>query len=179
MSQRNPMNQRYNSEKPVGTTRKSAASAKPKTRAAASVTTKTSKKTPKEKKAEQKAARREAQERQREIDRKYYKPDTQRYRDLRRLWWGLLIGAVLCVVASFLLRQIEPDWIAMVVLFLAYAFIILAFYVDFSKIRKERQAYQDRMVALELEEAQKQKQEARRQGGKKANSKAESDSKSE
>ena len=38
MSQRNPMNERYQSDKRQGTTRKSAASAKPKSKAASSVT---------------------------------------------------------------------------------------------------------------------------------------------
>ena len=42
-----------------------------------------------------------------------------------------------------------PDWLSLVTLFLAYALIILAFYIDFSKIRRERRAYQERMIALE------------------------------
>ena len=46
MSQRNPMNERYTSEDRTGVTRKSAASAKPKAKAAASVTVKSAKKTP-------------------------------------------------------------------------------------------------------------------------------------
>lgn len=57
MSQRNPMNERYTSEERTGTTRKSAASAKPKAKAAASVTVKSAKKTPEQRKAEEKAAR--------------------------------------------------------------------------------------------------------------------------
>ena len=52
MSQRNPMNERYTSEERTGTTRKSAASAKPKAKAAASVTVKSAKKTPEQRKAE-------------------------------------------------------------------------------------------------------------------------------
>ena len=55
MSQRNPMNERYTSEERTGTTRKSAASAKPKAKAAASVTVKSAKKTPEQRKAEEKA----------------------------------------------------------------------------------------------------------------------------
>lgn len=157
MSQRNPMNERYSVDKHQGKTRKSAASAKPKKMVAGTVTTSSPKKTAKEKKAEQKQARREEQERQREIDRKYYKPDTERYKKLKRIWWASLIGAVVCVCLSWLLREVQPEWIAMVALFLAYGLIIFAFYIDFSKIRKERRAYQDRMVALELEEAKKSK----------------------
>ena len=95
MSQRNPMNERYTTEKHTGSTRKSAASAKPKTKAAASVTLGTTKKTQQQRKAEAKAARKKEQDRQRELDRKYYKPDTERYKKLKRLWWASLVGAVL------------------------------------------------------------------------------------
>ena len=50
------MNDRYQDEGPKGTTRKSAASAKPKSKAAASVHIQSSTKTPQERKAEQKKA---------------------------------------------------------------------------------------------------------------------------
>lgn len=161
MSQRNPMNERYTNEKRANVTRKSAASAKPKSKAAASVTVTTSSKPAKDKKQMQKEARKAEQARQREIDRKYYKPDTERYKKLRRLWIASLVAAVVFVALSWLLRSVQPEWIAMACLFLAYGFVILAFYLDFSKIRKERRAYQDRMVALELEETRKAKAEAR------------------
>lgn len=157
MSQRNPMNERYTTEKHTGTTRKSAASAKPKTKAAATVTLGTSKKTPQQRKAEQKAARKKEQERQRELDRKYYKPDTERYKKLKRIWWLSLGGAVVCTLLSWLLRSVEPTWLAFVCLFGAYALIIFAFYLDFSKIRKERRIYQERMIALEEAEAKKER----------------------
>lgn len=165
MSQRNPMNERYtNADKHTGTTRKSAASAKPKTKAAGTVTMGTSKKTPQQRKAEQKAARKKEQERQRELDRKYYKPDTERFKKLKRIWWVSLGGAVLCTILSWVLRGVEPAWLAFVCLFAAYALIIFAFYLDFSKIRKERRAYQERMVALEEAQAKKARQESRMGG---------------
>lgn len=151
MSQRNPMNERYQNEH-VGKSRKSAASAKPKTKAAASVTYSSPKKTPKERKAEQKAQRKEEADRQREIDRKYYTPDTERYKKLRRTWWATLIGAIVCTAASWFLRGAKPEWLAFGCLIVAYVLIILAFYIDFSKIRKERKAYQTRMLALEIEQ---------------------------
>lgn len=161
MSQRNPMNERYQSDKRQGTTRKSAASAKPKSKAAASVTYSAPKKDPKAKKAELKAQRKAASERQREIDAKYSKPDTERYKKLRRIFWASMIAAVVCVAASWLLRTVQPEWLAMGALILGYVFIIFAFYIDFSKVRKERSAYQTRMLALEIEE-QKQKEKAER-----------------
>lgn len=161
MSQRNPMNERYQSDKRQGTTRKSAASAKPKSKAAASVTYSAPKKDPKAKKAELKAQRKAASERQREIDAKYSKPDTERYKKLRRIFWASMIAAVVCVAASWLLRTVQPEWLAMGALILGYVFIIFAFYIDLSKVRKERGAYQTRMLALEIEE-QKQKEKAER-----------------
>lgn len=166
MSQRNPMNERYTTEKHTGSTRKSAASAKPKTKAAASVTLGTTKKTQQQRKAEAKAARKKEQDRQRELDRKYYKPDTERYKKLKRLWWASLGGAVLCTVLSWVLRSVEPAWIAFVCLFAAYALIIFAFYLDFSKIRKERRSYQERMIALEEAQEKKERKQQARRGGR-------------
>ena len=161
MSQRNPMNERYTSDERIGKTRKSAAAAKPKSQAAASVTVKKANKTPQERKAarkaEQKAARKKAQAQQRELDRKYYTPDTDRYRKLRKLWWLLLVCAILCTVCSFFFRADLPEGVSMAVLLAAYAFIIAAFYVDFAKIRKERMAYQDRMLALEEQQKREEK----------------------
>lgn len=167
MTQRNPMNERY-TEEHGGSTRKSAASAKPKAKAAASVTVKTTAKTPREKKAEAKAARKRANEEQRALDRKYYTPDTKRYKVLRRAWWICLVGAVLCTILSWFSREIEPMWISMVGLFGAYGLIIAAFYIDFSKIKKERQAYQARMIALEEKQKKAERAAARaerQQGG--------------
>ncbi len=175
MSQRNPMNERYQAEGHTGKTRKSAASAKPKKEVAGTVVVKTTRQTPKERKAAQKEARKKEQERQRELDKKYYKPDTEQYRKLRRIWWIALIGAILCVVASWLLRGVQPEWLAMVALFGAYGLIIFAFYIDFSKIRKERKKYQDRMVALELEEERKNRhpgQKSAKRSGQKNQGKA-------
>ena len=58
MSQRNPMNERYQSEEHTGVSRKSAASAKPKAKAAASVIVQSSEKSPQQKKAERKEEKR-------------------------------------------------------------------------------------------------------------------------
>ena len=161
MSQRNPLNDRYQTDEVRGKTRKSAASAKPKSQAAASVVVKPQKKSAKDRKAEEKAARKKAQAEQRELDRKYYTPDTDRYRKLRKIWWALLVAAVLCTVVSFFFRSQLPEGVALAVLLAAYAFIIAAFYIDFSKIRKERRNYQDRMLALEEKQKREEKAEAR------------------
>ena len=161
MSQRNPMNERYQSEEHTGVSRKSAASAKPKAKAAASVIVQSSEKTPQQKKAERKAEKRKLRDEQRELDRKYYNPDTKRYKNLRRGWWACLIGAILCTVASFFGRGLFPDWFSLVTLFLAYGLIIMAFYIDFSKIRRERRNYQERMIALEEKQKKAERAAAR------------------
>ena len=165
MSQRNPMNERYTSEERTGTTRKSAASAKPKAKAAASVTVKSAKKTPEQRKAEEKAARKAAAAKQREVERKYYKPDTPRYKRLR------LIAAIGCTTLSFVGQQSLPPQVAVVTLILAYVFIIAAFVLDFWKIKKERVAYQERMLALEEKNAKAEKQARRVQQAKQVKAK--------
>lgn len=170
MSQRNPMNERYTSEERTGTTRKSAASAKPKAKAAASVTVKSAKKTPEQRKAEEKAARKAAAK-QREVERKYYKPDTPRYKRLRLIWWILLIAAIGCTTLSFVGQQSLPPQVAVVTLILAYVFIIAAFVLDFWKIKKERVAYQERMLALEEKNAKAEKQARRVQQAKQVKAK--------
>ncbi|WP_304426067.1 hypothetical protein [uncultured Adlercreutzia sp.] len=161
MSQRNPMNERYTSEERQGKTRKSAASAKPKTKAAATVTVKSAKKTPEQKKAEEKAARKAAAAKQREVERKYYKPDTPRYKRMRIIWWVLLVAAIGCTTLSFVGQAWLPPAAAVVTLVLAYVFIIGAFVLDFVVIKKERVAYQERMLALEEKNAKAEKQARR------------------
>ncbi len=168
MSQRNPMNERYTAEDRTGTTRKSAASAKPKSKAASSVTVKTAKKTPEQRKAAEKAARKEAAAKQREVERKYYKPDTPRYKRLRAIWWVLLIAAIGCTTLSFVGQGAMPQWLGVTTLILAYVFIIAAFVLDFWKIKKERLAYQERMLALEEKNAKAEKQARRVQQAKQA-----------
>ena len=164
------MNERYQVEGHRGSTRKSAASAKPKSKAAASVTYSSPKKSPKERKAELKKARKGESAKQRELDKKYYTPDTERYKKLRRIWWGLLACAVLSTLASWFLRGVAPSWLPLACLIAAYVFIIAAFYIDFSKIRKERKAYQTRMLALEIEQEKQAKQSKREGSSKKGKS---------
>lgn len=162
MSQRNPMNERYqqDEEQHAGHTRKSAASAKPKSKAGASVTVKKAAKTPEQKKAAQKRARQEQKAEQRRIDRLYYKPDTERYKKLRTGWWVCLVGAIVCTAVSWFARDAGMT-VSTIFMVLAYALIIAAFYIDFSKIRKERQAYQERMLALEEKQKKEEKAAAR------------------
>ena len=141
MSTRNPMNERYTSEEKRGVSRRSAASAKPKTKAAATVYVKPAGKTPQEKKA----ARRETHRQEREREKKYDKPDTPRFKKLRRLWWVLLAVAVAALALSWLTRGIIPDPVSYVLISVSYAGIIAAFVLEFTKIRKERRRYAEEM----------------------------------
>lgn len=161
MSQRNPMNDRYQTDEHQGQTRKSAASMKPKSKAASSVRVQPKVKSKQQKKAEQKAAR----TKQSEIDRQYYNPPTPQYKRLRKIWWGLLIGAIAMTALSWVGRSFLPEVATYVALGLAYACIIGALYVDFSKIRKVRRAYQEEMMAKkskEMRAAEKQQKAAQR-----------------
>ena len=136
MTQRNPMNERNQNEERKGHTRKSAASAKPKSSAASTVKIDTGAKTPREKKMERRQKEREAQEKDRQLQAKYLTPDTPEYFKWKRLWWIGLGVAVLFVLSSWLLRSVQPEWISLVILLLAYVAIIFAFWVDVSKIKR-------------------------------------------
>ncbi len=147
MAQRNPMNDRYTTDDKKGQTRKSAATAKPKSKAASSVRVESTKKTPKQKKEQQQLDRK----RQQEISRKYYNPPLPEYKKWRKVWWGLLIFAVVMTASSFLVRFIMPenDMASMIVLGGAYIGIIGALVIDGLKIRKIRKEYQQTMIAKE------------------------------
>lgn len=143
MSQRNPMNDRYQSDI-KGQTKKSAASMKPKSKAAASVYVKPSGHTPQEKKAIKKQQR----AKQAELDRMFYNPPTERYKKLRRIWWFCLIAAIVLTVLGMVLPNLFPGviWVSWGCIIPAYAFIIAAVWLDFSKIRKVRREYQMEMM---------------------------------
>ena len=170
MTQRNPMNDRYQGDVKLGKTRKSAASAKPKNKAASSVILKAPKKTEEEKRKEEKAKRREAANEQRRIDRKYYTPDTPRYKKLRRTWWIFLAIAGACTVGAWFTRELPTNWVSIGMIIAAYVFIILAFWIEFSKVRKERKEYQERMLLLEREEERNRAAAARAEARKRTNS---------
>lgn len=147
MTQRNPLNERYTTDQHHGTTRKSAASAKPKAKAAASVRIQPAEKTPEQKKAERKAQRKEERAKQAELDNKYYNPPTDRYKKLRRLWWVLLISAIICTIAAFAGRSTFPAVALYIILAGAYIFCIAAIILDCTAIKKERKNYQEMMEA--------------------------------
>ena len=96
MSQRNPMNERYQDENRGGKTRKSSASAKPKAARAATVRA-PREKTAKEKKAEarerERAAMKKAEALESITPQSRYE-NTDEYKRLRRIWWVALGSAI-------------------------------------------------------------------------------------
>lgn len=154
MSQRNPMNDRYQTDEHSGKTRKSAASAKPKTKAAATVHVQSTGK-PKRKrglfgggggnKQQSKADKQAERARRAELNRKYYHPPTAKYQRMRRLWWALIIGAIVCGVFTFAGQQFLPQPLLFVMLAVTYILAVAALILDSRTIRRLRREYQDQM----------------------------------
>lgn len=157
MSQRNPMNERYQTDEHQGKTRKSAASMKPKTKAAASVTVASTQKTKQQKKADQKAAR----NKQAQNDRQFYNPPTAEYKRLRKIWWGLLVGAVIFTAGSWVGSSYLPEMATYILLGLAYACILGGLWLDFTKIRRARREYQEEMMGRKSKENRAAEKEAK------------------
>lgn len=182
MSQRNPMNERYTTEaKAGGHTRKSAASAKPKSNAAASVVIGA----PKKKAAKGKGSKapqtkrekkREERNRQYEAEKKYGDPPTRQFKIVKRLWIGFLAASVVTVALSFGVSRVEgaPEWMPMAFLIAAYVCIIVTLYLDLGKIRKMRKQYVAQMSSMQTKESraeQKKRKAAQRQAAKEAEAK--------
>lgn len=153
MTQRNPMNDRYNGENRPGKTRKSAASAKPATKAAASVHIVDPKAAPKKKglfggsSSASKTQKQRDRERERDLRRKYYDPGTPEYKKWRRWWWIAIAVALVFTTFSFA-AQMLPGMDATatyVMLGIGYAFLIFAIYIDTAKVRKIRRNYAEMM----------------------------------
>lgn len=154
MTQRNPMNERYQTEDRPGKTRKSAASAKPTTKAAASVRiegTSTPRKTGRLAKAQSQANRKQGSKaRVDSADAKaaYYDPGTPEYKKWRRIWWIAIVVALVLTALSFAVLQFMPEnsMLSYVLLGLGYAFLIASIVIDLGKVRKIRKEYRMKMV---------------------------------
>lgn len=154
MSQRNFMNERYNDESRKGKTRKSSASAKPKTERAATVRD-PAPKTKKQKRAEARERERVAEQKVNALQGRF--EETEGYKRLRRIWWVLLVGAILCTALSFAFSRDEfLNQFSIYVMVAAYALIIAAFYIDLGKIRKERRLFNASLVNSKSKEARRE-----------------------
>lgn len=147
MTQRNPMNERYQNtdEKRTGKTRKSAASAKPTTKAASSVRI-VGNSEPKSQSRYAKAQRRvNAQKNQQQAKKRdstaYYKPTSPEYKKWRKIWIALIVVALVATSVSFWLSGRFGSRISLYALLaLGYAALIGAVVVDMTKVRKARNA---------------------------------------
>lgn len=144
MTRRNPMNERYQEDTHTGSTRKSAASAKPKSQAAST----THAPAPKSKKQKKE----EAREREMKMERKRrilsgdsgngYDVPTPEFKKLKRRWWGVLIAAIITTALAFAAStSADFAWLSMVLLVASYVLIIIAFYIDLGPIRRMRKSY--------------------------------------
>ena len=160
MTQRNPMNERYNTdEKRTGKTRKSSASAKPKATRAATLRD-PAPKTKKQKKEEARERERKEQQKAGAIEGRF--EETETYKKLRRYWWIALIGAIVCTALSFVFQTNEALKAAsMPIMIAAYVLIIIAFWIDLGKIRKERKLYAATVVSNKSKEARREQKRLR------------------
>ena len=173
MTQRNPMKDRYNGENRPGKTRKSAASAKPATKAAASVHIVDSK-APKKKgmfgasSGAGRAQKQRDKERERDLRRKYYDPGTPEYKKWRRWWWISIAIALVFTTFSFAAQMLPgmDATITYVMLGIGYAFLIFAIYIDTAKVRKIRRRYADMMGNSRSKEATRKRKAALAQAKK-------------
>lgn len=150
MSQRNPMNERYTSDERSGKTRKSAASAKPTSKAASSVHVSSGKQTEKPKglfararndagkdagaKASEKAKKRAAQEERFA----YHDPDNEEYKKWRRIWWICIAGAIALTALSMYLLNAVGSQAGIVTLIGGYILLGASLFIDIKKVRKIR-----------------------------------------
>lgn len=147
MSRRSPTNDRYVAEKndkPAGATKRSASSAKPSRPAAASVRMETNKarQTRRQKAVAESTMTKEERKAQRAKEREkenlLYTATTillgedEKYKLYKRIWWGLLIGAVVFTALSWatLANETAGPVLSVVVLVLAYGCIIGALILD-------------------------------------------------
>lgn len=153
------MNERNTTAKPAGQTRKSAASAKPVSKAAASVYVKEANAKPKkqgflarvsgkepenetskERKAREAAEARKAAEKEEAKARRNFKANTPEYRKWRRVFWGFMALSVCCMVpVTFFSQLLETNYMAYVtMLILAWGCLTGAIITDIRKVKPAR-----------------------------------------
>ena len=127
--------------------RKSAASLKPKTKAASSVVLESERK-PKTR-AEKKAAKAEEKKKREanpQNNYRYDKPQSERYKTLRKIWWVLIGIAIVCMAIVALgqtwFTETANESLFYAILFAGWGFLIAALVVDFGPVRKERKRWE-------------------------------------
>ncbi len=160
MTQRNPMNERYQTDDHQGKTRKSASQAKPVSKAA-STTRDPAPKTKKQKREEERERVRKEEEKARQIGMNSAALPAVQYRMYRRWYWVALVGAGVSAVLSFVLAGMGETMaeISTTLLILAYLLIFIALYIDISKVRKLRKGTAENVPRGKSKEARRQQKE--------------------
>ena len=162
MTQRNPMNERYTGEHKGGSTRKSAASAKPVSKAASSVRMAPTKPEKKgffaKRTSEEKQAHKEERKQEREeaaVERKTgrararaiqrFVPDTPQFKELNRkriIFSAIgLVGMVIAILLSLFMSQNQI--VPIVVMIIAWIFFFISVRIDTRQLRPLRaEAYE-------------------------------------
>lgn len=170
MTQRNFQNARNQGDGPKGTSRKSASSAKIKSKAGASVYTPSKAAKAKAAKSNAKAKQTTAsdtkakdaaeQVRRRERAMVSMMHKMPEYKFWRRIWWVLMGLAMLVIVCTWLPNMLisngvigddfaeTASWISSVGFVFAFVALIAAFYIDFRKIRKLQKAQESKARKL-------------------------------
>jgi hypothetical protein len=138
VSRRSPNNERYQKHtEPKGQTRKSAAAAKPKRDG--NVPRKSNTATTKGRVRPRPKA---------PVRSTYNEPDTPEYKKWRRVWWWSLGAGVAFVTASLLLQYVVHAegvlrGVSVALIAASYAALIVAFFVDYRKLRPLRKDFID------------------------------------
>lgn len=126
MARRSAGNQRYRKDASLGSTRRSAASAKPKREIGAAPV-----------KGGSSAGKGKSDKGK--VDWRAVEPQTPQFKLLRRIWFVLLGVAIFTSLGGYLLRKEET--LATISLVIAYTTLFGAFGIDLLKIRPMRKAY--------------------------------------
>ena len=135
MSRRSPTNARYQKyTEPKGRTRKSAAAAKPVRMGGGGSTSSKSKSKSKSKTKPSAAASRG----------KYAEPDTPEYKYWRKIWWISLLAGMAFVSTSLVLQYVfhakgALQMAGVICMVASYGALIVAFWVDYRKLKPMRQ----------------------------------------
>ena len=80
-------------------------------------------------------------------------PEMPEYRKLRRLWLGLMGAAALIALASLVMYYLRPEWglISSFILLTAFILVIVAFYVDRTRMKPLRNAWAKQYGMTEMQ----------------------------
>jgi hypothetical protein len=143
MSRRSPQNPRYRRDAEIGTTRRSAASAKPKRGAGKTSEASAASKGKGKGKAAGKGGSSSAGSKPARMAQ--ITPDTPEFKRWRRIWLGLLIVAIGLSLAAWFLRATPQGNAALIG---AYACIFSAFFIELTKVRPMRREWLERAVGV-------------------------------